>query len=199
MPHTDLIVDGVKYPSVTEILGDKPKPWLVNWQLKWGVLAVRKTACANVVGTAFHAGAESLSKRQDVTYPANRRLGKMLERVEEWLTLSEFKPLHTELHVVSKAYKYHGTLDAIGYLGRHIVLIDYKSSSAIYPEMAEQLVAYAQAYFEETGVWIKRGIIVHVSKDKPTHKLTVKEYPLNKRLLNKFLKRLREYNEVRGL
>lgn len=197
MPHSDLIVDGVKWPSVTEVLSYPPKPWLQKWRDKWGVLAERKTACANTIGTAFHSGAEKLSRCEYVEYPGSRRVGKMLERIEEWLETDVFVPKDTERHVVSTVHKYHGTLDATGTIlryGKTLIIVDYKSSSAIYEEMAEQLAAYAEAYYEETGIRIRKGLIVHVSKDKPGHKLTVKEYKLTKALFNKFLKRLRAYN-----
>lgn len=196
MPHQDYIVDGTKYPSVTEILSFRPKPWLQKWKDKWGILADRKVLCATTVGTRFHEGAEALSRGFRVAYPSDRRLAKMLERYEEWLNTSFFVPLETELHVVSRTYKFHGTFDAIGTIGKGTFLIDYKTSSGIYPEMAEQLAAYAQAYYEETGKRITRGLIVHVSKDKPMHTLTVKEYSLTKTLFNKFLKRLKEYRKV---
>jgi len=200
MPHQDLFVDGVRYPSVTEILGDAPKPWLEKWRAKWGVLADRKTKAATNVGNEFHALVEPLVLGKNVYLPGKRRLDRMLLSFECWFMSSGLQIKDTELHVVSKLYQYQGTFDATGYLAdkpKTLVLFDWKTSNAIYPDMALQLVAYAQAYFEQTGIWIKRGIIVHVSKDKPLHKLTVKEYPLNKRLLNQFLKRLREYNEAR--
>lgn len=154
-------------------------------------------AAANV-GTAFHDLAEKLTKNEDVMAPANRRLYKMLVQFEAWRHKNALRVTHTELHVVSTVYKYQGTLDAIGYLAHRpkvLCLFDWKTGSGIYSDMALQLVAYAQAYFEQTGVWIKRGIIVHVSKDKPHHTLTLKEYTLDKRLLNKFLKRLKTYRE----
>lgn len=200
MPHVDLTIDGIRYPSVTEILGDKPKPWLITWREKWGVLADRKTKAATNVGKRFHRRAERLAKGLFVRLPKDRRLARMLEVFDSWVVSSGLKVKETELHVVSAAYKYQGTFDATGYLSdrpKELCLFDWKTSSAIYPEYAEQLVAYAQAYFEQTGIWIKSGIILHVSKDKPRHKVTVKEYRLNKRLLNKFLKRVREYHQVR--
>lgn len=201
MPHIDLTIDGVRYPSVTEVLGDAPKPWLQKWRDKWGVLADRKTEAAAKVGTAFHAAAEGLVRGDSVPFPLNRRLGVMLTNFDAWVQGSGVKAKETELHVVSKAYKYQGTFDAVGYLAdlpRLITLFDWKTSSAIYDDASLQLAAYAQAYKEQTGTTIRRGIIVHVSKDKPRHKLTVKEYKLNKRLLNKFLKRLEEYREARA-
>ena len=111
MPHVDFYHDGKRFPSVSEVLGHRPKPWLEKWKEKWGILAVRKTAYANRIGTAFHAGAERLSRLEAVECPANRRLAKMLERIEKWLAAERFVPRHTEFHVVSFKHRYHGTLD----------------------------------------------------------------------------------------
>jgi Domain of unknown function DUF83 len=199
MPHIDFYHNGERFPSVSEVLALRPKPWLEKWKEKWGVLAARKTVYASRIGTDFHDGAEKLSKHEDVAYPSNRRLGTMLERIEGWIKAEGFEPVRTEYHVVSFVHRYHGTLDAVGTLARYggtPVIIDYKSSSAIYDDMAEQLAAYAEAYFEATGIRIKRGLIVHVSKDKPHHTLTVKEYRLGKRLFNRFLKKLEEYKDA---
>ncbi len=201
MPHKVYIVDGAEWPSVTEVLSHPPKPWLEKWRDKWGVLAERKTACANAIGTKFHSVAERLAKGEWVADQLSSRLYKMANQFEDWRFANGLRVEKTELHVVSNAYKFHGTFDATGYLAdkpRTLALFDWKTSSGIYEDMQLQLAAYAQAYKEQTGVAIKRGIIVHVSKDKPEHKLTVKEYTLNKRLLNKFLKRLREYREAKA-
>lgn len=203
MAHQDLFVDGVRYPSVTEILGDAPKPWLDKWRDKWGVLADRKMHAAAGIGTEFHMYAELAATHclpvHDVV--VSSRIYTMVGNFVDWVQTSGFKAKETELHVVSKAHKYQGTFDATGYLAdrpKVLCLFDWKTSSGIYPDMQLQLAAYAQAYKEQTGITIRRGLIVHVSKDKPTHKLTVKEYALTKGLLNKFLKRLQEYNEVRA-
>lgn len=199
MPHVETYIDGVWYPSVTTVLGDKPKPWLDKWRAKWGVLAERKTIAANNIGSAFHAGAEGLALGNLVIAPT-KRIHSMLEKVEGWIGQSEFSPIHTELKVISHKYKYSGTLDAIGTAAidadhkRVLIIVDWKTSSGIYPDMALQLAAYVQAYFEKTDCWIKRAIIVHVSKSRP-HKLTVKEYKIGKRLVNEFLKRLKEFHE----
>lgn len=197
MPHVDHIEDGVRYPSVTEIIGCVPKPWLDRWRQKWGKRAEQKTRAATNCGTAFHAGAEGLVLNRFVT--ESGRVYAMLTNFVRWAERSGFTPKETELHVVSKIYKYAGTFDATGYQAgdKKLRLYDWKTSSSIYPEMALQLSAYAQAYFEQTGIRITKGVIVHVSKDKPRHKLAVQEYTLGKRLFKKFLKRLEYYNETR--
>lgn len=202
MPHREYIVDGERWPSVTEILGYPPKPWLQKWRDKWGVLAERKMQAAAGVGTAFHAFAEILVLNGMVYAPGlTRRQYGMLRPFEEWRLASGLIIKETELHVISRIYKYQGTFDATGYLSdkpKTLALFDWKTSGAIYEDAQFQLAAYAQAYKEQTGIEIKRGIIVHVSKDKPHHKLTVKEYKLNKRLLNKFLKRIKAFNEAKS-
>lgn len=200
MPHKSYISpSGEAYPSVTEVLSHQPKPWLEKWKHKWGILADRKTQYANIVGASFHAWAEDLIHNDDVQLGISRRLDKMLTNFEAWRQKADFKVKDSEYHVVSHLYKYAGTLDATGFLGdkpRTLALLDWKTSSGIYPDMALQLSAYAQAYLEQTGLEAKRGIIVHVSKDKPNHSLTVKEYKLNKSLFKKFLNRLKAFNEA---
>lgn len=193
MAHTPYIApSGKAYPSVTEILGAKPKPWLQKWKDKWGVLADRKTRCANDIGTRFHAGVEDLVWGHTVI--SDGRLYGMLNSFSDWLAESDFRVTDTELHVVSHQYEYAGTLDAVGVLPNGgPVICDWKTSSSIYPDFALQLAAYAQAYKEQTKMTINRGLIVHVSKDKPHYKLTVKEYRLTKNHLNQFLKRLQDY------
>lgn len=202
MPHKPYIApSGEAYPSVTEVLSGQPKPWLERWKEKWGVLAQRKTDCANGVGSRFHELAEQLCWQKVVPLPSNRRLAGMLWNFEEWRKASGFEPKETELHVVSDTYKYHGTFDAVGWFAakpKTLCLLDWKTSSGIYPDMALQLAAYAQAYYEYTDIKIKTGYIIHVSKDKPKHKVTVQEYKLTVPLLNKFLKRLREYRESKA-
>lgn len=197
MPHSNYTnAQGEVYPSVTEVLGSSPKPWLDKWRQKWGIRAEQKTTAASNVGSSFHLYAELLTKNVMVDGVVGRRLYKMLENFEAWRIESGFVPRETELHVVSHQYKYAGTLDAIGTLGKGKVLLlfDWKTSSGIYPEMAEQLAAYAQAYFEMTNVRIKKGYIVHISKDKPNHKLTVKAFTLGPRVFNKFLKKLEKFH-----
>ncbi len=197
MAHHDHYVDGEYYPSVTTILAGRPKPWLDKWREKWGVLADRKLQCANAVGTVFHWYAEHLAQGDEMLEPGNRRLLGMVRRFDEWVAASGVKVKEVELHVVSKEHKYAGTFDAVGTLpgSRALVLFDWKTSAGIYPDMELQLAAYAQAYKEQTGIEIKKGVIVLVGKDKPSHRLIVKEYKLGKRPIKAFLKRLEAFRK----
>lgn len=206
MPHQELYIDGVWYPSVTTVMAAKPKPWLQAWKDKWGVLAIRKTKIANAVGTEFHRCVESWINTGDcavvppavdgITMPSliPRVLG-MLDSWVAWANSVSGTIDHTELRVVSKAHTYSGTLDAVGTLDGKPMLYDWKTSAKIYDDMQLQLTAYAQAYNEQyTGShvpdWppVKDGLIVCVSKDKPSFKLTTKRFKLGKRPFKQFLK-----------
>lgn len=198
MSHRDYYEGDVRFPSVTEVLSWPPKKWLEEWKQKWGGRAEQKTHAATEIGKQFHELAEYLAvERIPFVRPDwyTKRLDSMLLVFNKWLISNNLRIKEAELHVVSKLYQYQGTFDATGYLHgkKELYIFDWKTSSSIYPDMALQLSAYAQAYYEQTGIRIKKGYIVHVSKDKPDHKLTVKEYTLGKRLFNKFLKRLSEY------
>ncbi len=192
MPHSDSVYG---YPSVTEILGDRPKPWLQKWKDKWGKRAEQKVAAANRIGTAFHEWVDAYISDPNELYPPSTRLAGMASRFEAWAADVDGEIHHTELKVVSHKYRYEGTLDAIGTYNGVPAVYDWKTSSGIYDDMELQLSAYANAYTEMTGKSIKIGLIVLVSKDKPKHKLTVKEYTLTRRTFNKFLRRLDDFRK----
>lgn len=202
MPHSETFIDGVWFPSVTTITGREEKPWLVAWREKWGLLAERKTKIASAVGTEFHrcvdaylstgtySAANAVLDESPLIGTATRVAG-MMKSFVDWAQTVEGEIHETELKVISREHTYSGTLDAVGTFNGKPMLYDWKTSSRIYDDMDLQLVAYARAYKEQTGVELKQGMIVQVSKDKPHFKLTTRVFKLGKRPWNKFLK-LRE-------
>lgn len=77
----------------------------------------------------------------------------------------KIKWLESERVVYSKKHKFVGILDAIGKMGKELVLVDFKSSKGIYPEMPIQVGGYQIAYEEETTKKIDKRIIVKFGKD----------------------------------
>ena len=76
----------------------------------------------------------------------------------------------SELPVYSRKYRYGGTVDAIGYVaGNQSVIIDWKTSNGLYPEIALQLAAYGYAYAEMNNLPFDslRLIAVRLGKDRP--------------------------------
>lgn len=203
MPHSEAYIDGIWYPSVSTIIGAESKPWLDAWREKWGSLAVRKTEAANKIGTEFHRCVEEYLERGSFTIDYDhlsqnmrRRIIGMMTSFMRWAKMVDGDIHDTELKVVSRQYAYSGTLDAVGTFKNKLMLYDWKTSSRIYPDMDLQLVAYAQAYFEQTGLKLKEGMIVHVSKDKPDFKLTTKTFKLGKSPLKRFLKLRASFDDV---
>lgn len=192
LAHRHFHIDDVCYPSVTTIINIKPKPWLDKWREKHGDAfcdAVVKEA--NTVGTEFHSIAEHLVNRVNVA-PSTPQLAGMAASLKVWLSQHQIIPEVQEHAVYSVVHQYQGTLDFIGTLNGILVVIDWKSSNTIYEDMGLQLVAYARAFEERTGLKIKTGWIVQVSK-KPPYKLATREFKLGKRLFKEFLALREEY------
>ncbi len=203
MGHTETFVDGIWYPSATTIIGASPKPWLDKWREKWGALAERKTEISGAIGTAFHDCVEQYLAtgshylvRMDKYKSCSTRVVGMMQAWIAWANSIEGTIDCTELKVISNLHLYSGTFDAVGKIDKKRYIIDWKTGSRIYPEMALQLVAYAEAYNEMMGSKIKDGLIVHVSKDRP-HKVTTKEFKLGKRVFNEFLKLRSMFDEIK--
>jgi hypothetical protein len=215
MPHSELYIDGVWYPSVTTITSSKPMPWLQAWKDKWGVLAERKTKIANAVGTEFHRCVEEWidtrsavvrsPKVDGVTMPSLiPRVEGMLKSWIRWALKIDGTISHTELQVVSRKHLYSGTLDAIGTMDGKPMLYDWKTSARIYDDMEMQLAAYAHAFNEQYSnpsakdrSPVKLGLIVCVSKDKPDFRLTTRQFKLGKLPFKKFLKLCKAFDEAR--
>jgi hypothetical protein len=62
----------------------------------------------------------------------------------KWLGNTNIKVTHTELGLMSKTHRFGGTLDAVGVdADGAIVLLDWKTSNAVYGDYLYQLAAYA--------------------------------------------------------
>lgn len=62
----------------------------------------------------------------------------------EWWGNTRLTVTHTELGLMSKEHRYGGTLDAVGRDAKgRVVLIDWKTSNAVYGDYLYQLAAYA--------------------------------------------------------
>lgn len=172
MSHSDTLIDGLSVPSVTQICSLIDKPFLRLWHGKYGNhLCRRKLEASGKVGSEFHDLVSHIVNGIKVE-PPTRRLKGMCESFSTWYHENKFVPEVQEFKVISKIHKYAGTLDAIGTLngGSELVLLDWKSSSGIYPEMGYQLAAYMGAYEEQQGIKLTKGWIVQVDK-KPPYKL----------------------------
>jgi len=104
----------------------------------------------------------NISGAEMPTYPPT------LAAVKSFLAWEQEHEVHwvaSERKVYSRLHNYCGTLDALAVLNGVLTVIDFKTSSGIYPEMYLQVVAYAQAVGEEDGITIGDVAIVRIPKD----------------------------------
>jgi hypothetical protein len=188
------LADGTKVPSVTTVLKIKDPGALLNWAYKTGrahgVLEGQGKEApgglyegndALAVGTCVHEMCEAWVKGDEpilvlekaieapsVTDKASFRAqaASAYSAFEFWCKGTQLEILDCEVPVVSEAHRFGGTLDFIGRLNGKLVLGDFKTSGAVYPEYLMQVAAYAKAYEETSGNKIDGGYhILRFSKE----------------------------------
>lgn len=196
-PTHHYMLDGVKADGVTTVLSNTlPKPALTAWAARtvaefvadnqievtalWGegrdrmVNELKQTpyrerdAAANR-GTEVHALAEKLVRGEEVEVPGE--LAGYVDAYVRFLDEWQPKPLLVEAPIGNRKWNLAGTLDLVAKLPNgQVALMDVKTSKGVYPEVALQLAAYANAEFymelgcevpmEELG--ITHGYVIHV-------------------------------------
>ncbi len=86
---------------------------------------------------------------------------------QEWWGNSGIKIVKSECDVASIKWGFGGRLDAIGMKNDQYILLDWKTSSGIYPEHALQCGGYAIAAEEMFGISIDKAIVVRFGKKLP--------------------------------
>jgi hypothetical protein len=163
----------IKVPGVTSVVGMLPKDFLTYWAAKesaeaavnnWDIVSQlcqrdpagavdylkgahrRKSKAASDLGSAAHDLFERLARGEEVrdrhvhidVKPHVRYFREFLEEVQP-----EF--LHLEETVWSDTYQYAGSFDAIAVIDGETVVLDWKTSKAVYDSVALQLSAYRYA------------------------------------------------------
>lgn len=104
----------------------------------------------------------------------------------DWIQKHEIHPLHVEKTIYSVKHRYAGTMDLLAMVDGKLTLLDWKTSSGIYPENFLQSVAY-QAAAQELGLGtIERALIVRLPKVE-NQEVQVVETPPMEELLPTFL------------
>jgi hypothetical protein len=122
------------------------------------------------IGTAVHKYLEEylnagISGEPLPAMPHNENIKNAILAFLEWTKENKVKFIAAERKVYSKKYGYAGTLDALAEVNGELCIVDFKTSSGIYPEMFIQTSAYANAINEEDKTDIKTCYIVRVPKD----------------------------------
>jgi hypothetical protein len=168
---------GEKIPGVTTIIGRfKESGGLLQWAFKQGqsgapnLYAERDKAAE--AGTLAHDMIEChiLGKpfATNVTDPALlTKAQNAFTQFLEWQEQSRIEIVATEKSYVSEKHQFGGTVDAIGRdMKGRIVLLDWKTSNAIYTDMLIQLAAYALLLEECAPEYTPQGFhLLRVAKE----------------------------------
>ena len=152
--------DGVRVPGVTTVLGLLAKPALIHWAWQCGVDGIdyrKKRDQAADIGTLAHYLIEC--EIENKTPDTSEYSAKAIDKAEnaqlaffEWCnTLGKYETVGTEVGLVSERYQYGGTLDWVIKQNGNYILIDFKTSKAVYLEMTYQLAAYEQLWNENNS------------------------------------------------
>ena len=164
---------GEKVPGVTSILNGLPKPFLQYWSAKMVaefavdnfsaysslIMNGQKQAAIDLlkaaprrytteranIGSDAHDLFERMGRGEDVRSITHPDLQGYVDRFSEFL--DDFQPsfLVQEETVWSNTHRYAGSFDAIAEIGGETVVVDFKTTKSVYPEVGLQLAAYRYA------------------------------------------------------
>ena len=117
------------------------------------------------IGTEIHEWVSDWILGKKPEMPENEKVVNGITAFLKFQKQHKFKWLESERLVYSKKHNYAGTLDAIAKEGNNLVLVDFKSSKAIYDDMRFQVAGYQIAYEEETGKKIDKRMIIRFGKE----------------------------------
>jgi genome maintenance exonuclease 1 len=179
--RTYITPDGNEYPSVTTILGAKPKPHLDKWRMMLGNTKADKETkrCADR-GTAVHDMAEKYLN--NVAKPEQGHIPKHVDDYNKLrFALKKINNIRSqEVGLYSDMFKFAGTVDCVAEFMGILSVIDFKTSTSnktidMIDDYFKQCTAYAIAWFERTGeaiedivvlIAVEQGLAPLVYKDK---------------------------------
>lgn len=151
--------EGDFVPSVTTILEAYPKgPEYYAWLKRMGEDADSVRDEAGRRGSVVHLLTERYDAGEEVSLMDGN--GYIAYKVSEWAMFERyvefrrrfpFEVIHNELNIIDGGMGYAGTLDRVIEMDGKRLLVDIKTSNAIYPSYWLQLAAYRELLGSVTG------------------------------------------------
>jgi len=146
------LADGTRVPGVTTIIGRfKDSGALMQWAFMQGRAGKERlyeeTERAADIGTYAHELVQAWLRKEGAplspldeagTVQAQTAFGAFLK----WAEQTRLRIQQTEIPLVSEQYRFGGALDAVGYVGDDLCLLDWKTSNGVYTDYLIQLAAY---------------------------------------------------------
>lgn len=169
------LVDGTIVPSVTTIIQELGwnKNALVAWARREALAGndpnkVRDQAAD--VGSLVHALIEAHFKgtEVDLSEYSEQNINKAKTCFSSFLKWKENhiqEVWYSELQLVSETYRYGGTIDFVGLIDGVPSLMDFKSSSGVWPEYKIQVAAYQNLFSENFAPARLQGHLLQLDKN----------------------------------
>lgn len=162
-----------RVPSVTTVLGILAKPALLAWANRMGLEGKTLREASDPladVGTDLHELCASLLAGRP-TAPLKcsdpvqiDMLTNAFGRFLTWRNLHKIKPIMAETPMVSQ-HGFGGTLDFYGEIDNEPLIVDFKTSKAVYLEHRVQVATYVHLA-REHGHKVNGAIIVRAGRDE---------------------------------
>ena len=158
-------------PSITSVTGFYNREVFVNWRKKIGLEeANRITKKATSRGTDFHEAAQAYLENKELDWDEFKPLTKfMFHHLKP--ELDKINNIHAiERTLYSEYLGLAGRVDCIAEYEGELAVIDFKTSTKIKPEKwvenyFVQEMFYASAYYELTGISVKKLITLMVTPE----------------------------------
>lgn len=132
------------------------------------------------LGTEAHAYIDKIV-RGEAPGPIPDEILEPVSAFASWYRGENYQFVLGDTKVSSRRHGYGGSLDALALRGGDLVLLDWKTSKALYDEYALQVAAYAYAFNETYGISVRSAVCVRFRKPgvdgPPFEALEVKDIP----------------------
>jgi len=121
----------------------------------------RKSTDATDVGTEVHDAIKAFLKGNEPApdHPFSPQAQKAMAQFFKWFKVADIQIEHVEMPVASEEHRFAGTPDLVCMFAGKRTVVDFKTSSGIYPNYYLQLAAYQMALEE-------------ISEKQPTQEMT---------------------------
>ena len=169
MPTGNYEIQGKKLPSVTTIINRfKNATGLIIWSNQLGLKGLNyfdELKKAGDTGTALHDLAELHILEKDYELPEDPIAVHCFQQFIEWWESLDWEVIWTEKKYTSKKLNVGGCPDLLVKKDGKYILVDFKTSKAVYSDMLIQLSCYAELIKENDNIEIDRAVIVRFPKD----------------------------------
>jgi len=169
MPTGNYEIQGKKLPSVTTIINRfKNATGLIIWSNQLGLKGLNyfdELKKAGDTGTALHDLAELHILEKDYELPDDPIAIHCFQQFIEWWESLDCEVIWTEKKYTSKKLNVGGCPDLLVKKDGKYILVDFKTSKAVYSDMLIQLSCYAELIKENDNIEIDRAVIVRFPKD----------------------------------